>query len=202
MSTAQAERSGTRSNSLFTIGIGAEVGWGRTQPLDEEYTSAFIGELTARLRIFRILGGQFSYNLANPAQTGELSFSSKFRLTFLLYLLPTEHLSIYVLGGLGARDIRDLGTVTGQTNSYHAGVGVEVYIGRRFAITFEYMWLIPGYSSMERVIQDRADQMRTDIEDIESGAVMPMQIEVPELSFTDFLDAGNLQFNLGVRFYI
>jgi hypothetical protein len=190
------------SNSLFTLGFGAELGWGRHSPLDGERQNSFVGEITARLRIFRILGAQFAYNLASAEETGVLSFTHKFRITFALYLLPTEHVSIYVLGGYGARDIRDLGTLTGATNTYHAGVGTELYIGRRFAITLEYLWLIPGYASMEQAISDAADAVRPDLTDIENGVVMPMQIEVPDLSFTDFLNAGNFQVVLGVRFYI
>jgi len=197
MSTARAG-----SNSIGTLGFGAELGWTRLQPLDMDRHDAFVGELALRLRLFRILGAQLSYNLASAAETGELSFTSKWRLTGVLYLLPTEHLSIYVLGGLGARDIHDLGTVTGPTNSYHAGLGLEIYVGRRFAVSFEYLWIVPGYASMEAVIRDRADQAIPDPVEIESGAAMPMQIELPQLSISDFLDAGNFQINVGVRFYL
>jgi hypothetical protein len=161
-------------------------------------TETIAAELTATVRIARFLGFSFSYNPFS-VDGGDLGFGSNFRMTGILYLVPTRWVSIYVLGGLGARDIRDLGTVTGETNTYHAGGGIEVYLGDHFALHAEYLWLIPGY---ERIMDSvRADGGGTT--DIDLGEDMaPISAPLPSASLWDCFDAGNFQVTLGLRYYI
>ncbi len=192
------------SQSLLTLGIGAELGYGQYNPNSNDPMGGFIAELTARVRLFRILGVQFSYNLTGAIDTGDLSFSSKYRLTGILYLLPNRRVSVYVMGGVGARDIREIISVTGATNSYHLGAGIEVYFGRRFAISLEYCWIVPGYASMEQSVQAEIDSARPTISDVPEGesATVPLGYSLPEINVMDFLDAGNFQATLGLRFYL
>lgn len=188
------------TNSLITLGGGVELGLGRfTQP-DEEAGYAFIAEISVRLRLLRFLGVAFSYNAANGDGSGQLSFESAFRLTALLYLLPTRWVSIYVAGGLGSMDIRDVVDVMGASTSYHLGVGLEVYIRNHFAIFADYLWIVPGYASMEATIQGRLED--TAAQALSVGEAPTAEEVLPALSFWDFLDAGNLQVTIGLRVYI
>ena len=192
------------SQSLITLGFGVELGASRNLPLEnDEHETRFVGELSARLRLFRYLGCAFAYNLANAENPGELSFRSKFRLTAFIYFLSTRRVGVYLMGGMGSRDVRDVVAPTGATTSYHAGLGLEIYVGRRFAFHAEYMWLVPGYASMRDAMNRRIDDAIAEVEDAEQpSAVLAMQQAEPELTFTDFLDAGNFQLNFGVRFYL
>lgn len=193
------------SNSLITLGFGAELGLSRSnQPgLDSDY--GFLAEITARLRLFRFLGASFSYNLGSASGAGELSFSSKFRLTGLLYLYPGERASVYVIGGFGSRDIRDIVDLHGATTSYHIGAGIEIYLGRRFAFHADYLWVIPGSASIHQTIDSHTEETVQALEAEAMGvepAATPAQTPRPAVSFSDFLDAGNFQITIGVRVYI
>lgn len=193
------------SNSLVTLGFGAELGLSRfAQPgFDSDY--GFLAEITARLRLFRFLGASFSYNLGSASGSGELSFASKFRLTALLYLYPGERASVYVIGGFGSRDIRDIVDLQGSTTSYHGGAGIEVYIGRRFAVHVDYLMVVPGSASIHQAIDRRTEET---VQALEAEAVgvepvaAPVQTRLPAVSFGDFLDAGNFQITIGVRIFI
>jgi hypothetical protein len=188
------------SNSLITLGGGLELGLGRYLQSAEDPEYAFIAEISIRLRLLRVLGVSFSYNAANGDGAGPLSFESAFRLTALLYLLPTRWVSVYVIGGLGAMDIRDVIDFSGSTTSYHLGVGLEVYIRNHFAIFADYLWIVPGYASMQATIQGRLED--TANEALTAGVAPTLDEVLPALNWWDFLDAGNLQVSIGVRFYI
>jgi hypothetical protein len=190
-------------DSRITLGLGAEVGVSRHNALQGDTESSFISEVTIRLRLFRFLGAAFAYNVFPLDQPGELVFTSRFRVTVLLYVLSTRRVSIYVHGGYGAIAMRDLGTFTGDTNSYHAGGGIELYLGRHLALHADYTWLIPGAASIRSAIERRTPSAAaaaagdTDPDTVESAVE-----ELSEISVTDYLSGSNFQLNFGLRFYI
>lgn len=194
VATARAD-----SQSVLTLGIGVEAGVMRYATESGEASETVTAELTVRLRLARFLGFAFAYNPI-AIDGGQLGFGSAFRLTGILYLVPTRYVSIFVMGGLGARDIVDLGTVTGETNTYHAGGGLEVYLGDHFALTLEYLWLVPGYS---RIVEAATPSDSSETVDIDlGGEAGTVAVPVPSTDVWDCFDAGNFQISLGVRYYI
>lgn len=191
------------SQSIVTIGVGTDLGVNHHLPTEGGSSRSFISELSLRLRLVHFLGFSFAYNLAPASRTGELVFTSTYRMTALVYVVPTEKVSFYLSGGFGALKIQDLGTVTGSTNTYHAGAGLEFYIGDHIALHIEYLWMIPGVSSIKGSVERRATQEVGDTvaDSVASGAI-PGSIDLPSISASDYLSPENFQINFGFRWYL
>lgn len=190
-------------DSTVTLGIGAELGLNHHSQVQADAENSFVSEITVRLRLFRFLGASFAYNVNPIKSSGELIYDSTFRVSVLIYMLPLERFSIYVQGGYGAINVADLGTLTGATNSYHAGAGLEVYLGDHWALHADYNWIIPGASSIRGAIERRTTNTRAAIEAAEDEeAIEAAMSEVESLSVTDYLSGSNFQLTIGVRFYI
>lgn len=191
------------SQSLITLGMGTEFGVNRHSPIEGGTARAFVSELTLRLRVVKVLGLSFAYNVVPAKDTGELVFTSTYRLSALLYVVPTRHLSLYLSGGYGAQRIGDLITVTGPTNTYHAGAGLEVYIGDHVALHVEYLWLIPGAASIEGSVTRRAtEDVQASVDEHTASGTVPTTLELPDISAGDYLRPGNFQLNFGFRWYL
>jgi len=191
------------SQSLVTLGFGTELGVSRHTPIEGGTARAFVSELTLRLRVVKVLGLSFAANLVPARDTGELVFTSQYRLSALLYVVPTEHVSVYLSGGYGAQRIEDLVTVTGSTNTYHAGAGLEVYLGEHVALHVEYLWLIPGAASIEGSVVRRAtEDVQQTVDDQIAAGTLPTTLDLPDISAADYLSPGNFQLNFGLRWYL
>lgn len=191
------------SQSLITLGLGTELGVSRHTPIEGGTERAFVSELTLRLRVVKVLGLSFAANLVPARSTGELVFTSQYRLSALIYVVPTEHLSLYLSGGYGAQRIDDMITVTGATNTYHAGAGLEVYLGDHIALHVEYLWLVPGASSIEGSVVRRAtEDVQQTVDDQIAAGTIPATLDLPDISASDYLSPGNFQLNFGFRWYL
>lgn len=191
------------SQSLFTLAMGTEFGVNRHVPIEGGSSRSFVSELTVRLRFLKVLGASFAYNLVPVKDTGELVFASTYRLSGLLYVVPTEHVSLYLTGGYGAKDIGDMATVTGSTNTYHAGAGLEVYLGDHIALHVEYLWLVPGSSSIQGSVARRATaDVEATVQAHATAGTIPTTLEMPDIAPSDYLSPGNFQLNVGFRWYL
>jgi hypothetical protein len=133
------------SDSLLTLGVGTALGLTDTAESDPVAT----GELLAKLRILLGLGVELSYNPWNDSpRQGQLTYDSAFRLSGLLYIVPTTPVGGYLKVGVGSNDMRLLFDVTGETASYHGGGGLEIYLGKHVAIGGEFLFLVPGVHSV------------------------------------------------------
>ncbi len=191
------------SQSMFTVAVGTELGMNQHTQIEEGTKRSFVSELTLRVRMLKFLGASFAYNLTPAHSTGDLEFTSTFRLSGLIYLVPTDTVSFYLTGGLGARKIQDLATISGSTNTYHAGGGLEFYIGDHFALHLEYLWLIPGARSIEDSVarHSQIDVQATE-RDLMNGASIAAAVDMPNISASDYLSPGNFQINFGLRLYL
>lgn len=201
--TLPARPAAAGSQSLVTLGMGTEFGVNRHSPIEGGTARAFVSELTLRLRFVKVLGFSFAYNLAPAKDTGELVFTSSYRMSALLYVVPTDHISLYLSGGYGAQRADDLITVTGSTNTYHAGAGLEVYIGDHVALHVEYLWLVPGAASIEGSVTRRATaDVQESVDQHTAAGTIPTTLDLPDISAGDYLSPGNFQLNFGFRWYL
>lgn len=191
------------SQSLFTVAVGTELGMNQHNQIEEGTKRSFVSELSLRVRALKFLGASFAYNLTPAPNTGDLAFTSTFRLSALIYLVPTDTVSFYLSGGLGARKIQDLATFTGHTNTYHAGAGLEFYVGDHFALHLEYLWLVPGFSSIEdSVARHSSIDVQATEGDLMNGSSIAAAVDMPNLSTSDYLSPANFQINFGLRLYL
>jgi len=193
------------SQSWLTLGVGFEGGLSRHADQQGETVRELSTELTLRLRILRIFGVSMALNThPEDAPDSGLTYSSRYRVTGILYLIPNRRVSLYAVFGLGARDILDVASFSGSTTTYHTGGGLEWYLGDHFALNMEYLWLIPGASAIEGEINARAEAWA---EEQAAAAVstaagtVPMRANAPEINPIDFVDPGNFQLTVGVRYY-
>lgn len=191
------------NQSIVTLGFGVDFGLLRYVGSGTDFEETVAAEVSARARLFRIFAVAFSYNPI-PAEGGELGLGASFRLTGFFYMVPTRWFSLYLLGGLGSRDITELFDVEGDGSTFHAGAGLEIYLGRHFAINVEYHWLIPGVSTIRGHAEQTASEVETSVtEAYESGGAIPIALPVlPETDVWDCFDGGNFQINIGIRYYL
>lgn len=187
------------SDSLFTVGLGTAMGVNRSTPLGGLPETTFTTELSLKVKALHVFGFEFSYAPTDPAESASpVVFDGQFRLSALLYLVPTYPVTFYVKGGIGAGAIKDLFSIDGDTNSYHAGAGLDVHIGDNLVIGAEYLLLIPGIAGVKHTLSNFANdeikryQSRDLNVPFDSGAP-------PEL--TDFISADNFRVTLSARWY-
>ncbi len=187
------------SDSLFTVGLGTAMGVNRSTPLGGTPEATFTTELSVKLKALHVFGVEFSYAPTDPAESqSAIVFDGPFRLSGLLYLVPTYPVTFYVKGGIGAGDIEDLVKIDGASNSYHGGAGLDVHIGENLVIGAEYLLLIPGVAGVKSTLSMFANdeikryQARDPNQPFDSGAP-------PEVA--DFISADNFRVTLSARWY-
>jgi hypothetical protein len=180
-SVCSASAAHADATSLFTASIGASLNLG--QAGDPGQAAAFQAspQLELRVRLLRALAFEVGVRPfdALPAE-GSLVYTSRFRWSGILYLLPLDDFGMYAKAGLGGADIEDMFTFSSATNSYHFGGGLEIYLNEHFAIGSEVLFLLPGARSV-------VDKMMRD------------QV-IPEIG--DLVNPRNFQVSLGARFYL
>jgi len=181
-----------RSTSLLTAGVGTNLGFTRVMPVTGGSENGFINELNLRIKMLKVLGFDFNWNTTgeNSVGHGEV-YASNIRATALLYLVPTDVLSLYVGVGAGASDFSNLFSFEGSNYSYHAGLGLEIYVGKNVALTGEYMLLVPQVNKVVVSTQP----LRLD----ESGSVDWSNAHTPSVS--DYISFDNFQVTMGVKWF-
>ncbi len=145
------------NHSPLTLGVGTGVGVLHAGQPDELATSTFVNQANVRLKALWLLGVDMSADLTHDpglTQPDEaLQFAAKLRMTGLLYAIPTEKVGLYLGVGVGGNDVGELFTVTGDGNSYHAGLGLEVNLTEHFSVDASFYVVIPGVRSIERHVE-------------------------------------------------
>ncbi len=188
----------------FGMGIGTGGGYQQASGLGTDASSGVISELNVRVDLLQVLGVDFAYNmgdLQNPGSHDGLVYDARFRLSALLHLIPTSVGSLYLKAGIGGHQVDELVQVQSLGNSYHAGGGVEMYIIDRVALSFEYLVLLPGAASVERVL-NASNQSSNDPFSQTFGALSAaegLESGLPQLS--DFVSAHNFQATTSLKYY-
>jgi hypothetical protein len=182
--------------SILTASIGTQLGMTHTQQLEATPQMEFVTELEVQVKLFTFLGVELTYNpSALENEPGNLAFNSRLRLTGQLYFLPTDVLSLYLAGGIGADDFNGLATLTADSNTYHGGIGAEFYIGEHVAIGAEYLMVVPGVRSIQKTVVAQA---------LESGLIENggnVEALYDDMNPTDFISPSNFQVTIGARYY-
>ena len=188
------------SDDLISFGVGTSVGMNNTTPLGAAAEAAFTTELNIKVKMLHFLGIEFAYSPTDSVESDAgLVFDSTFRISGLLYIVPTYPVNFYLKGGIGAGDISDLFAVDNATNSYHAGAGLDWHIGEHFVVGAEFLLLIPGVSSIKNTIESYANEEIKRFQARDRSA--PYEAADESLDVSDFISADNFRVALNARYF-
>ncbi|MBR58975.1 MAG: hypothetical protein CMH54_13275 [Myxococcales bacterium] len=188
----------------FGMGIGTGGGYQQASGIGTDASSGVISELNVRVDLLQVLGVDFAYNmgdLTNPGSHDGLVYDARYRLSALLHVVPTGVGSLYLKAGIGGHQMDEIVQVQSMGNSYHAGGGLELYIAGGVALSFEYLMLLPGAASVERVLY-ASEQSSNDPFSQTFGALSAaegLESGLPQLS--DFVSASNFQATTSLKYY-
>ena len=188
------------NKSLFTVGLGAGLGVNNSTPLFGSTATRFTTELSLKIKTLRVFGFEFAYAPTDTVDESQaLVFDSTYRISALLYIVPTYPVGFYLKGGLGAGKITELFTFDAPTTSYHAGAGLDIYVGEHVVIGLEYLLLLPGVGSVRETIATFAnDELRRYQERDRS---QPYVSEAPPVGIEDFISPTNFRVQVNARYY-
>ena len=191
-----SEARGT-SNSTVTFGIGTAVGVNSVTLLDTDARSTFTTELNLKLKAIQLFALELAYSPTDVVDARALVFESRFRLSALIYAVPTHPVNFYLMGGIGGGGFSELFSVEGRTNSYHAGGGLDWHIGDHMVVGAEFLLLLPGVTSVRQTIEAYANEELQRFQESEA------EYEAPEstLEVADFISASNFRLALSARYY-
>lgn len=185
------------SKGLITVGLGTTFGVNNVKPLHTDAQAAFTTELSFKLKALHVFGLEFSYAPTDSVDTTTLVYDSTFRVSGLLYIVPTYPVNFYLKGGIGAGKFTELFSVDGPTNSYHAGAGLDVHVGDHWVIGAEFLLLLPGIASVKNTIESFAN---TEIQRFQTERESYRAPE-KDLSVADFVSIENFRVSLSARYY-
>jgi len=179
------------SQSTVTLGLGSSVGLSHVLPVTGGMHNSVLNEMNVRLRLLKVLGVDFNYNVSGEQELGHGEvYSSNMRASALLYLVPTKTLSLYVAAGTGASSFSDLTSSEASEKSYHGGGGMEIYVGKHLALTTEFLMLVP---EVEKVVIT-TQPLRLD------GA-SSLQLDGVAPAASDYISIDNYQLSFGLRYF-
>jgi hypothetical protein len=185
------------SDSLFTVGVGTSVGVNHTSKYQASAKSTFSSDVSVRVKMLRFLALDLSFSPTETTETDSLVFDGKYRASALLFVLPTNPVAAYLKAGVGAGNISELVSVTGETNSYHAGAGLDINLTDNMVLSAEFLLLVPGVASIKNTIVTEANKEIARMAD-------PLRMNekpgvAPEVS--DFISPENFRVSVGARWY-
>lgn len=180
------------SSSWLTLGVGSSVGVAHSTATTGVAQNSFLSELNLRLRMLKLFGVDLNYNMPGEKSigTGE-TFASNFRLSALLFLVPTRWFSLYLSAGAGGTSLGDVFSSGLTGKSFHAGGGLEIYAGQHVAIAGEFLMVVPDVT---RVVVSH-QPLRVD----EAGQLDWGETSSP--SWSDYVGPQNYQFSFALRYY-
>lgn len=120
---------------------------------------AFINVACVRLKFLWIFGVDYSYDMSRDAELqthpeeGDLHYRAKLRLSGLLYPLPLGHFNFYFIGGTGAAHLSEAFLIAAPGESYHGGIGFEVFFDDHVALDLSFVLVAPGvHTAAERAL--------------------------------------------------
>jgi hypothetical protein len=180
------------NTSLLTLGGGPTVGLSHVVPVTGGSENSVVSELNFRLKLLKVLGFDFNYNMTGEREVGHGEvYSSQMRASALLYVLPTDIISLYLAAGAGASSISDLASDTFNDKSYHGGGGMEIFVGDHMALSAEFLMLVP---EIDKVVVSQKP-LRLD----DSGSMDMGSIDGP--SMKDYVSADNFQVSFGLKYF-
>jgi hypothetical protein len=182
-----------KNTSLLTLGGGPTVGLAHVLPVTGGSTNSVVSEMNVRLKMLKVLGFDFHYNLTGEKKFGHGEvYSSNLRASALLYVVPTNVLSIYLAAGAGASNFGNLTSGSATEKSYHGGAGMEVYVGKHMALTTEFLMLVPQVDKLVISQQPlRLDEMGS----LDTGTISGGP------SVSDYISPKNFQVTMGLKWF-
>jgi hypothetical protein len=187
-------------DSLFTVGIGTAVGVNRSTPLFGLPEATFTTELSVKFKLLHVFGFEFSYAPTDSVAEGsQLVFDATFRMSGLLYIVPTYPVSFYLKGGIGAGEFTDLFAYDSPTTSYHGGAGFDIHVHENVVIGAEFLLLAPGIASVRDTIASYANEELARYQARIRNE--PVADSGPELAVKDFISVDNFRASVSARYY-
>lgn len=179
--TLSASAAFADATSLLTASVGGSFSLGQSGDPGARPALSVGPELELRVRVLRALAFEIGVRpLDELPDEGSLVYSSRFRWSGILYLLPLDAFGLYAKAGLGGASLEDMVTFSSASNSYHFGGGVEVYLTDHLAVGSEVLFLLPGARSVvDKMMRDQT---------------------IPELG--DLVNPRNFRVALGARYYL
>lgn len=176
------------SSSWATVGIGTGLGVLHSAQPDAAAGTSFVSNVNVRLKLLRFIGADLTYAYVSQDDAREaLQFGARLRATALIYLIPAKRVGLYVGAGIGARNFKDLASLTASSNSYHVGTGLEVHLSKHITLDASFFMVVPGYASIERDVTRRA---LSEFEETKGGVSTAQEQESVRASATDDLSVG------------
>lgn len=160
MSLSVAMGSRSHASDVFGFAVGTGLGVHQSASPNNAGDDMMLADLNVRLRFLWILGFDMRFNLQNEEAVvldDAAQYAARYRSTLMLHVIPTSVASLWVGGGLGATEGKDLFNPRAAGSSYHAGLGLEIPVAGRFVLDASFMLLIPGEKSLERDLDRRVD---------------------------------------------
>lgn len=180
------------SQSTVTMALGPNVGITHVMPVTGGENNALVSEINLRLRALTLFGLDFSYNVAGEKSLGKGEvYNSNYRISALLYIIPTKSLSVYLSAGAGGSSLSNFNSDIANDKSYHGGAGLELYVGKHVALTTEFLMLIPAFS---RIAISKKPLMLDEYGKVDMGTSTG-----PD--FSDYISAENFQATFGLKYY-
>ena len=191
------------NDSLFTLGLGTAVGVNRSTPLGGTAETTFTTELSLKIKALYVFGFEFSYAPTDKVdEASPLVFDSTYRLSGLLYLVPTSPVSFYLKGGLGGGTLEDVFAIDKATTNYHAGAGFDIEAGDNLVIGLEYLLLIPGVAGVRDTLSTYANEEIKRYQSRDENKAEPVSTAsagTPAIS--DFISPENFRVTVSARWY-
>lgn len=148
------------ASDVFGFAVGTGLGVHQSASPNNAGDDMMLADLNVRLRFLWILGFDLRFNLQNEEAVvldDAAQYAARYRSTLMLHVIPTSVASLWVGGGLGATEGKDLFNPRGDGSSYHAGLGLEIPVAGKLVLDASFMLLIPGEKSLERDLDRRVD---------------------------------------------
>ena len=174
------------SDSIVAFGMGTHTTVQYRSSFGQTESAVGFGQgLNARLRLLYIFGLEFGYDYNQLNSRDDFSVSAPaLSWSGLLYLIPTKYFSLYLHGGLGGKSFSDIFSYKGGATSYHAGSGLEVYVGRHWTVTADFRIHVPGVTTV----------MTRSLKQGMNGTPPP--------TATEQYNFKNYQLSFGIKYYI
>jgi hypothetical protein len=132
-------------DSWFTAGVGAQYSIVSDGVAQKTTTPGVQYGLVGRLKILKFLGIEMSTAFdQDPKTQDQRHLSPRYQIGAMVNVVPTRWFNLFVVAGTGAHGVGDLFDINGDTTSFHAGPGLEIFIGEHFAFGGDVRFRVPG----------------------------------------------------------
>jgi len=202
------------SDFWATLGVGTTMGMAQHNGSGQAPVRTFTGELSAQARLLYVFGIETSYAPTDRLYNGDrLVYDSRLKLSAVLHIAPTTPVGGYLKAGVGGSRIDDMLTIGKNSESYHAGAGVEVHFKEHWVVGAEVLLMVPGFNrwSLMRGVKvndvgldqwstlTAPEAIRALELDLNTGSVPTPDVAV---SWQDILGGATYRVALSLRYYL